>query len=315
MMRDESVCCAPQRDAADVPGVAGEPVGSARADTAHPAMVDLPGGSFLMGTDRVWFGGDGEGPVREVVLHPFRIDAYAVSNQHYADFVADTGYVTDAERFEWSFVFGGFLPDDFPETRGVVGAEWWRQVEGASWRYPEGSHSSIEDRLDHPVVHVSWADAVAYAVWRGVRLPTDAEWEYAARGGLEQADFPWGDELEPDGAHRCNIWQGSFPEENTEADGFVGTAPVDSFEPNGLGLYNTSGNVWEWCSDWFDNRFPVERPLVNPQGPEAGQVRVMRGGSYLCHESYCNRYRVAARHASSPESSTGHLGFRCAQDL
>ena len=162
---------------------------------------------------------------------------------------------------------------------------------------------------------MSATDAEAFAAWCGKRLPTEAEWEYASRGGLAQARFPWGDELVPDGVFRCNIWTGRFPDFNDEADGFAGTAPVDAFEPNGFGLYNTSGNSWEWCADWFENRFPPERPLVAPTGPASGQLRVMRGGSYLCHESYCNRYRVAARHASTPDSTTGHLGFRCAQDV
>ncbi|NNE72054.1 MAG: formylglycine-generating enzyme family protein [Acidimicrobiales bacterium] len=285
----------------------------AGADTVEPLV--LPGGSFLMGTDQEWFAGDGEGPVREVQLAPFAIDPVAVSNERFAAFVEATGHVTAAERFGWSFVFGGFLPDDFEETRGVVGAEWWRQVFGADWCHPEGPGSSIDDRLDHPVVHVSATDAEAFAAWCGKRLPTEAEWEYASRGGLEQAVFPWGDELVPDGVFRCNIWTGRFPDLNDEADGYAGTAPVDAFEPNGFGLYNTSGNSWEWCADWFENRFPPERPLVAPTGPASGQLRVMRGGSYLCHESYCNRYRVAARHASTPDSTTGHLGFRCAQDL
>ena len=277
-------------------------------------FVSLEGGSFLMGTEEVWFEGDGEGPVREVVLTPFRMAATAMTNAEFGAFVAATGHVTVAEREGWSFVFAGLLPDDFPPTRGVVGAEWWRQVEGACWHRPEGPQSSVADRGDHPVVHVSWFDAAACAAWYGARLPTDAEWEYAARGGLVQARLPWGDEPAPDGRPRFNIWEGEFPRHNTAADGYVGTAPVDEYEPNGFGLYNCSGNVWEWCADWFDNRFPPERPLVDPMGPDTGTARVIRGGSYLCHDSYCNRYRVAARHANGSDSTTGHMGFRLAAD-
>lgn len=278
-------------------------------------FVSLDGGSFLMGTEEVWFEGDGEGPVREVVLSPYQISATAVTNDEFAAFVEATEYVTVAEQEGWSFVFGGLLPDDFQPTRGVVGAEWWRQVEGTRWSHPEGPQSSVEDRGDHPVVHVSWFDAAACAAWYGARLPTEAEWEHAARGGLVQARLPWGDEMSPDGEPRLNIWEGEFPSHNTAEDGYVGTAPVDEYEPNGFGLYNFSGNVWEWCADWFDNRFPLERPLVDPMGPPQGRARSIRGGSYLCHDSYCNRYRVAARHANEPSSTTGHMGFRLAADV
>jgi formylglycine-generating enzyme required for sulfatase activity len=165
------------------------------------------------------------------------------------------------------------------------------------------------------VVHVAFTDAVAYCRWAGVRLPTEAEWEYAARGGLEQARFPWGDDLTPDGRHRCNIWQGRFPATNTLDDGFLGTAPVDTYEPNAFGLHNVAGNVWEWCSDWFHPTFHVDAPRHDPTGPPTGMAKVIRGGSYLCHSSYCNRYRVAARSSNTPDSSTGNMGFRVAQDL
>jgi formylglycine-generating enzyme required for sulfatase activity len=165
------------------------------------------------------------------------------------------------------------------------------------------------------VVHVSWRDAVAFCDWAGLRLPTEAEWEYAARGGLEQKRFPWGDEREPDGEHRMNVWQGTFPSENTLDDGFFGTAPADSFVANGFGLHNTSGNVWEWCADWFDSGYPGVSPSSNPSGPEVGEAKVIRGGSYLCHDSYCNRYRVAARTSNTPDSTTGNMGFRCARSV
>jgi formylglycine-generating enzyme len=268
-----------------------------------------------MGTDdQRGYPADGEGPVRPIELTPFLIEATAVSNERFATFVAATGYLTEAERFGWAFVFAGLLPDDFPPTRGVVQAPWWRQVEGADWRHPEGPHSTITDRLDHPVVQVSWHDAQTYAAWAGRRLPTEAEWEYAARGGLVQQRYPWGDDLTPDGEHRMNVWQGTFPPRNTLDDGYYGTAPVDTFPPNGYGLYNLTGNVWEWCQDWFDPTFHRHGPRKNPKGPPRGSHRVMRGGSYLCHASYCYRYRVAARGANTPDSATGNLGFRCARD-
>lgn len=264
-----------------------------------PEMRSLEGGTFLMGAEGPeCVLADHEGPVREVEVGAFSIDPCAVSNRRFAAFVEATDYVTDAERYGWSFVFGGLLPDEFPDTRGAVQAPWWRQVFGAWWRQPEGPHSSIEECADHPVVHVSWRDAQAFCRWSGVRLPTEAEWEYAARGGLVQKRFPWGDELEPGGEHRMNVWQGTFPSQNTLEDGFLGTCPVDAFPANGYGLHNTSGNVWEWCEDLFG----------------ADEARATRGGSYLCHHSYCNRYRVAARSSNTANTSTGNTGFRCVRD-
>lgn len=281
----------------------------------HGDMVHIEGGLFSMGCEDVQaYPDDGEGPLHEVEVASFWIDSQTVTNEGFAAFVAATGYRTTAERAGWSFVFGGLLPDDFPETRGVASAPWWRQAFGADWRRPDGPQSSIEERRDHPVVHVSWEDATAFCGWAGCRLLTEAEWEYAARGGLHQRRFPWGDELEPAGQHRMNVWQGTFPSQNSAVDGFVGTAPADSFPPNGYGLYNMTGNVWEWCADWFDPAYYARSPRHAPTGPDHGTHRVMRGGSYLCHESYCRRYRVPARSANTPDSSTGNLGFRCARD-
>jgi formylglycine-generating enzyme required for sulfatase activity len=282
---------------------------------ATDGMVLLPGGTFRMGTeDPDGFREDGEGPVRDITVSPFWIDVHAVTNERFAAFVDATGYVTEAERFGWSFVFAGFLPAAL--RRGAARPEqtpWWCGVEGAYWRAPEGPGSALADRGDHPVVHVSWHDALEYCRWAGTRLPTEAEWEYAARGGLDQRRYPWGDELTPGGEHRCNIWQGHFPTKNTAEDGYRGTAPVDAYRPNGFGLHNMSGNVWEWCADWWGTAHGG-RPRTNPKGPERGTSRVMRGGSYLCHRSYCNRYRVAARTSNTPDSSTGNLGFRTVRD-
>jgi formylglycine-generating enzyme required for sulfatase activity len=278
-------------------------------------FVALPGGTFRMGsTGAAAYAADGEGPVHDVELISFRIDRHAVSNARFAEFVAATGFRTEAECFGWSFVFAGLLPDDFPETRAVASAPWWRQVYGADWCHPEGPASGLDGRGDHPVVHVSWNDAQAYCRWSRTRLPTEAEWEYAAAGGLQSPVFPWGDDLEPDGEHRMNVFQGRFPAENTAADGWAGTAPVDTFAPNGYGLYNMTGNVWEWCADWFDPGYYARSPRRSPPGPDRGTHRVMRGGSYLCHASYCRRYRVAARSANTPDSSTGNLGFRVVAD-
>jgi sulfatase modifying factor 1 len=268
-----------------------------------------------MGSDDAYaYHGDGEGPVRSVRVDPYRIAAHAVSNHQFAEFVAATGHVTSAERYGVSFVFAGLLPDDFPPTRAVVGTQWWREVPGACWRRPEGGRSTLDARADHPVVHVSWEDALAYCRWSGLRLPTEAEWEYAARGGLEGMRFPWGNTLRPNGEHRMNVWQGEFPGRNTLADGYLGTAPVDAFAPNGFGLYNMTGNVWEWTADWFSPTWHLNGTRHNPAGPSSGERRALRGGSYLCHASYCYRYRVSARMGNTTDTSTGNIGFRCATD-
>jgi sulfatase modifying factor 1 len=278
-------------------------------------MVSLRGGVYVIGSDdRFAYPEDGEAP-KEIEVGPFMIDACAVPNEAFAEFVAATGYVTEGERFGWSFVFGGLLPDDFPPTRAVAAAPWWRQVYGADWRHPEGPQSDLAHRADHPAVQVSYNDARSYCAWAGKRLATEAEWEFAARGGLERAAFPWGDELEPGGEYRMNVWQGQFPNDNTLADGHYGTCSVDAFAPNGYGIYNATGNVWEWTADWFDSGFRASDRRVDPAGPPSGTHRVQKGGSYLCHASYCRRYRVAARQGNEPDSTTGNLGFRCAADL
>lgn len=267
-----------------------------------------------MGTDGTYgYRQDGEGPAHEVHLAPFAISRVAVTNAQFGVFVEATGYRTEAERYGWSFVFGGLLSRDFPPTRAVVGAQWWRQVEGADSAHPEGPQSSIAERHDHPVTQVSWNDASAFCAWSATRLPTEAEWEFAARGGVAGCRFPWGDELEPAGRHRMNVFQGRFPDQNTAADGFAATAPVRTFEANGFGLFQMTGNVWEWTADWFDPAYYGHSPRENPAGPRAGAARVMRGGSYLCHASYCNRYRVDARSSNTPDSTTGNLGFRVAR--
>jgi sulfatase modifying factor 1 len=280
-------------------------------------MILIEGGGFLMGTDRSdGFSSDGESPVHKVKLESFYIDPYSVTNAKFTEFIDDTGYKTEAEKFGWSFVFYSFLSPQIAQTvnQVVQNAPWWYPVEGAYWKHPEGPDSKIDQRMDHPVIHISWNDAQAYCRWAGKRLPTEAEWEYAARGGLEQKTYPWGNKLKPNGKHRCNIWQGEFPKTNTRQDGYLGTAPVNSYLPNRYGLYNVVGNVWEWCSDWFNPAYYNEDYNDNPKGPSSGTARVMRGGSYLCHNSYCNRYRVAARSSNTPDSSSGNIGFRCVAD-
>lgn len=301
-------CCGPSRPLEPAHAPAPVVAGPQRRE----GWVELPGGTFRMGSEAAYaWPEDGEGPVREVTLSAFGIAATAVTNAEFAAFVDATGYVTEAERFGWSFVFAGLLSRRTAQraTQGAAAAPWWRVVERASWRHPEGPDSAVAKRADHPVVHVSHHDAVTYCAWAGGRLPHEAEWEFAARGGLDGARYPWGDELEP---WRCNIFQGTFPDRDTAEDGYRGTAPVDAFAPNGFGLYNMVGNVWEWTADWHTARH-ARRPRTDPTGPAGGEARVTRGGSYLCHDSYCNRYRVSARSALTPDSSTGNTGFRCAR--
>jgi sulfatase modifying factor 1 len=255
---------------------------------------------------------DGETPVHQVSIDAFSIDATAVTNSMFAEFIAATGYKTEAETYGSSAVFHLLVRAPRSRVLGpAAGAPWWVNVQGADWAHPAGPASQWEHVPDHPAVHVSHHDALAYARWAGRRLPTEAEWEYAARGGLESQRYAWGNELYgPSGEHLCNIWQGTFPVENTTQDGFLGTAPVGSFRANGYGLYDVAGNVWEWCADWFLPKYYRGSPVQSPPGPTIGAGRVMRGGSYLCHDSYCNRYRVSARTSNTPESSSGNCGFR-----
>jgi len=313
MTKDRSQCCT-QGDAGRTP---------APADDAPPAIapdtIKIPRrwsalicGTFRMGSAGMGFSEDGEGPVRPVTLSPFAISCHTVSNLQFGDFVRATGYTTEAERFGWSFVFEGLLAQEVRSgfTNRVRETPWWVAVPHAYWAQPEGPSSSIMDRLDHPVVHVSWNDAQAYCAWSGTRLPTEAEWEMAARGGLEQARYPWGNELQPGGEHRCNIWQGNFPDSNTRDDGYFGTAPVHAYAPNGYGLCNVAGNIWEWCEDFFSPSYHRLTSSRDPLNREPAPNRAIRGGSFLCHESSCNRYRVAARSSNTPDSSASNIGFR-----
>ena len=281
-------------------------------------MVSIQGGTYLMGSNYEFgFPADGEGPIQEITLDDFLIDSTAVTNRSFANFVKETKYKTDAEKFGWSFVFYKFINQRNIKSaiQSPAGTPWWRRVDGASWKHPEGPGSNIRTRMNHPVVHISWNDANEFATHNGKRLPTEAEWEYAARGGQEQKLYPWGDELNPSGQHMCNIWQGEFPTDNSEEDGFASTAPAKNYAPNDYGLYNMVGNVWEWQQDWFIQTYHQISNKNNPKGPNIGTSKTIKGGSYLCHESYCNRYRVAARSANTPDSSTGNLGFRCVADI
>jgi formylglycine-generating enzyme required for sulfatase activity len=275
-------------------------------------QVAVPSGAFTMGDssgDRN--PGDGELPQHPVRLGAFSIDATSVTNDDFAAFVDATGYATESETFGFSAVFHLAVAAPESDITGVAaGTPWWYGVRGADWRHPGGRDSSIEGLGDHPVVHVSWNDALAYCAWAGRRLPTEAEWEYASRGGIEAAKYPWGDAEVDEGGWRANIFQGEFPRVNTLDDGWLMTAPVRSFQPNGYGLWQTVGNVWEWCADWFDPNYYRVSPDADPRGPERGGARVMRGGSYLCHISYCNRYRNSARTSNTPDSASGNVGFR-----
>lgn len=295
---------------------------SAKAATAHlhsiadrsaPRSAQFPGGIVHVGTDTPEIAGDGEGPARKVRICAYRLDTETVTNARFAAFVAETGYVTDAERIGWSPVFRPPVaqPEGVQPTNDMI--PWWLPIEGACWYFPEGEDSSVTDRADHPVVQVSWNDACAFAAWDGGRLPSEAEWEAAARGGLEDPRFPWGDDEPDDEAILCNIWQGEFPHFNSLADGHMATAPARSFEPNGSGLYNMSGNVWEWTADPYRIRSVSSRARARNALATKEHEKVLKGGSFLCHRSYCYRYRIAARSALPPDSCSSNTGFRVAR--
>jgi len=306
---------------------------------APSGMVWIPGGEFTMGSD--WEGArPEEKPAHRVRVRGFWMDSTEVTNAHFRKFVDATGYVTVAERVPTVEEILKNVPPGTPPPRKedlVAGSlvfhptktpvdtrdysQWWSWTPDASWKHPEGPGSSLEGRENHPVVQVAWDDAVAYAKWAGKRLPTEAEWEFAARGGLESKPYVWGDEPFSDTKQQANIWQGQFPNRNTLKDGFERTAPVMSFAPNNFGLYDMAGNVWEWCSDWFDEQLYPKRAsggvVVDPTGPETppgpaySARRTERGGSFLCCDEYCSRYRPSARHGGAPDTGMSHVGFRC----
>ena len=281
-------------------------------------MVYVPGQRFFMGTSNPIIFNDGEGPERLVQISPFLMDRFEVSNVQFRAFVEDTGYRSESEVFGWSFVFDEAIAAAIKKhiTSAVLGAEWWLPVNGSYWRQPEGPGTDVflTNRSNHPAVHTSWTDADKFCRWRGARLPTEAEWELAARGGGAQSNvFPWGNKLTPGGMHRANIFQGSFPTQNDVEDGHRFLAPVDAFGPqNDLGLHNMIGNAWEWVQDWWTVDHPTEM-TIDPTGPPTGQEKVKRGGSFLCHRSFCYRYRVVARFKTTPDSGTQNAGFRCAK--
>ncbi len=296
-------------------------------------MVWVPGGTFLMGSNRHYAE---EAPAHSVTVDGFWVDQYSVTNEDFRRFVEATGYITVAERPPDPADYPGAKPELLVPASVVFRKppapvdlrdcfQWWSYVPGANWRHPEGPSSTLKDRCRHPVVHVAYEDAVAYAEWIGKELPTEAEWEFAARGGLEGAEFVWGDEFAPGGKYMANTWQGRFPWENLKNDGFEGTAPVGSFAPNGFGLYDMAGNVWEWTTDWYQPHAQAVHSCcasINPRGGDRDQShdpiaaggsiprKVMKGGSYLCAPNYCRRYRPAARMAQPVDTSTCHLGFR-----
>lgn len=280
-------------------------------------MVRIPGGQYIIGTNQAdGFPKDKEGPQVKIEIASFDVDVTTVTNQDFKDFVESTGYVTESEKYGWSYVFHYFLTtEEIMTAKEVLGLNWWYAVEGADWKHPEGINSRIIERMDHPVVQVSRNDALAYCQWRGTRLPTEAEWEIAAKGGTNHEKYPWGNSFLVDGNYQCNIWQGNFPLSNTTEDGFLSTAPAKNFAPNGYGIYQMIGNVWEWC--------------LNPQGIDLADFKdfnsnfyekecnqfdannyAIRGGSFLCHESYCKRYRIAARNGNSGDSASNNTGFR-----
>ncbi|MBM3847076.1 MAG: formylglycine-generating enzyme family protein [Verrucomicrobia bacterium] len=290
-------------------------------------MVFIQGGMFLRGSDK---GAPDEQPVREIRVNSFWMDATEVTNDQFTEFVKATGYITVAERKPDAAQFPGVPPEKLVPGSAVFRSPegdpdlsefltWWEYRPGANWRHPEGPSSNLSGRGNHPVVHVCWLDAIRYAEWAGKSLPTEAEWEYAARGGLKSSDYCWEGNLTPGGRWMANIWQGSFPKVNDIQDGFQTSAPVKSFPPNGYGLYDMAGNVWEWCADLYLPTYYASCPSDNPPGPDTSfdpnepgvAKRVQRGGSYLCSDVYCTGYRPSARMKSTPDTGLSHSGFRC----
>ncbi|MEM6759424.1 MAG: formylglycine-generating enzyme family protein [Pseudomonadota bacterium] len=286
-----------------------------RCSDYTPETVEIPGARKpILGTARPKLAIDGEGLRRSSPIRPFRIAKTTVTNADFATFVDATGYITEAERFGWSFVFWSDVPASISMSQAVSGVEWWRRIDGATWRNINGPGSGDAWHTDHPVTQVSWNDACAFAAWAGARLPTEAEWEHAARGGLADVTYPWGDDEPDDHSFMpCNIWQGDFPQTNTAADGFANTAPAQSFAPNGYGLFNMVGNVWEWTADSY--RIKSLKKAAKDRMRAMAGYRVTKGGSFLCHKSYCWRYRIAARTGNSPDSATPHMGFRLVYDV
>lgn len=299
-------CCPPRSEAR---GKESSPSSCIERGDITFELCDIPGGSALMGTDHNFIPIDEESPARQHTIKPFRMMPTAVTNAMFKAFVDDTGYKTDAQRFGWSFVFVHQLDNDTQQAQATVGAEWWRRIEGAYWNCVDGTNTAMAVLKNHPVVHVSWNDAKAFADWAGGRLPSEAEWEHAARGGQGDVLFPWGNQ-EPDDHHfqPCNIWQGQFPDLNSCADGYVATAPAQSFNANAYGLYNMCGNVWEWTSGRF--KLTGRSAASKQHAKHFKGTKTLKGGSYLCHKSYCFRYRIAARTGSTPDSTTSHQGFR-----
>lgn len=295
-------------------------------------MVLIPGGSFLMGSNDPMF--PDAKPIHRVIVDSFLMDDHEVTNAEFAQFVKETSYITIAERPLDTNEFLGvpkqylipgsivFTKPDHSVSLNEI-SNWWKYVGGACWKQPLGPTSSIKGKENYPVVHISYLDAVAYANWAQKRLPTEAEWEYAARAGQKSQVYYWGENLKPNNKWRANIFQGNFPHGNTVEDGFEGVAPVQSFEPNSFGIYDLEGNVWEWCADYYRPDYYQNSPSKNPQGPidsydpnEPGVIkRVQRGGSFLCSDQYCVRYKAGSRGNGEVKSAANNLGFRCVKDL
>ena len=303
---NNNICCTPARP--DKKTIIPFKIKNSEKQFNKNAIV-IPGGNSIIGTNSPIIPEDGEGPIRKIKINPYKISETTVTNAEFRSFVDETKYLTDAESFGWSFVFWKQIPNNVEVTLGVSGANWWRRVDGACWHAPNGPKTQENCLPDHPVVHISWNDAIAYANWAGGRLPSEGEWEHAARAGQGDVLFPWGNtEPDDDFFTPCNIWQGQFPDTNTAKDGFLTTAPVRSFSPNSWGIHNMVGNVWEWTNDAFKLGHLDNSDKENI--PSFESYKIFKGGSFVCHRSYCYRYRIAARSGASPESSSSHYGFR-----